>query len=108
MDAHLEQMTQAIVAAAHPQQVLLFGSRATGHAQPSSDYDLALVFNSSDELRSGLRRAHRALWPRHHPVDLVALTAETFRQRNSVLAREVAANGQVLFQDDAPSPSKRS
>lgn len=103
MTRELEQMTQAIVAAAHPQQVVLFGSRATGHAQPSSDYDLALVFRSSDEVRQGLRRANRALWPRRHPVDLVGLTADSYQQRKTVLAREVAASGQVLFQGDAAS-----
>lgn len=103
MDPELEQMTQAIVASAHPQQIVLFGSRATGHAQPSSDYDLALVFRSSDEVRPGLRRANRALWPRRHPVDLVALTSDTYQQRKTVLAREVAACGQVLFRRDPAS-----
>jgi predicted nucleotidyltransferase len=103
MDSELEQMTRAIVAAAHPQQIVLFGSRATDHAQPSSDYDLALVFRTSDEVRTGLRRANRALWPRRHPVDLVALTADSYQQRKTVLAREVAASGKVLFQGDAAS-----
>lgn len=97
MNTELEQMTHAIVSAAAPEQVVLFGSRAQGVENASSDYDFALIFKSVNQARIGLRRANRALWPRRHPVDLVALTARSYANGSSVLAREVLATGRVLY-----------
>ncbi len=49
-----EQILNAIVerieAIAHPERVILFGSRARGEARPDSDFDL-LVIAESDEPR---------------------------------------------------------
>jgi len=97
MNSEVNQMIQAVVQAADPEQIVLFGSRAKGAATPSSDYDFALVFESADRLKTGLRRANRALWPRRYPVDLVGLTTKSLRQGSSVLAREISASGRVLY-----------
>ena len=42
-DALLRRMTAAIVEAADPERVILFGSRARGDAGPDSDVDLVVV-----------------------------------------------------------------
>ncbi len=42
-DALLQRMTAALVEAADPEQVILFGSRARGEAGPDSDVDLIVV-----------------------------------------------------------------
>ena len=42
-DALLQRMTAALVEAADPEQVSLFGSRARGEAGPDSDVDLIVV-----------------------------------------------------------------
>ena len=39
----LEQIVEAIVRVAQPEQIILFGSRARGNSQESSDYDFLLV-----------------------------------------------------------------
>lgn len=39
----LEQMTEAIVQAVAPEQIVLFGSQARGTAGPHSDVDLLVV-----------------------------------------------------------------
>lgn len=39
----LEQMTEAIVQAVAPEQIVLFGSRAKGSERPDSDIDLLIV-----------------------------------------------------------------
>ena len=97
MLSELDQMTQSIIAAANPERILLFGSQAHGNASPSSDYDFALIFKSADQLRGGLRRANRALWPRRHPVDLVGLTCDSIDHGRTALAREVGETGKVLY-----------
>lgn len=42
-DALLDQMVRAIVDAADPEQVILFGSRARGDAREDSDIDLIVI-----------------------------------------------------------------
>ena len=42
-DALLQRMTAALVEAADPEQVILFGSHARGEAGPDSDIDLIVV-----------------------------------------------------------------
>jgi uncharacterized protein len=49
-DEALDAMTRALVDAARPSRIILFGSRARGEARPDSDYDLVveLEYESSD------------------------------------------------------------
>jgi len=94
----LEQVTSQIVQAANPEGIVLFGSQARGNATPGSDYDIALIFSNRDQIRPGLRQAHRALWPRPFPLDLVGFTTETFQQGHTALAREVSREGRTLYQ----------
>ena len=95
---NLEQVTAQIVQAADPERILLFGSQARGNATSSSDYDIALIFLSREQIRPGLRHAHRALWPRPFPLDLVGFANETFQQGRTALAREVSKEGQTLYE----------
>ncbi|MCD8481573.1 MAG: nucleotidyltransferase domain-containing protein [Verrucomicrobia bacterium] len=97
INAEVEQMTQSIVRAAQPERVILFGSHAKGNATSQSDYDFALIFNNKGKLRSGLKSANKALWPRKHPVDLVALTTDSFENGSSLLAREIASTGRIVY-----------
>jgi uncharacterized protein len=44
------EIIRRVVDTAHPEKVILFGSRARGDARPGSDYDL-LIIKPSDEPR---------------------------------------------------------
>lgn len=94
----LEQVTSQIIQAAKPEGIVLFGSQARGNATPSSDYDIALIFSNKDEIRPGLRQAHRAVWPRPFPLDLVGFAKESFQQGHTALAREVSREGRTLYE----------
>jgi len=94
----LERVTAQIVQAADPESVLLFGSQARGTATPISDYDIALIFSDKEQIRPGLRQAHRALWPRPFPLDLVGFAKESIQQGNTALAREVLKEGRALYE----------
>ena len=78
-------------------QVILFGSRASGHAAPDSDVDLALILPDGSDARESLSTAQHLLWPRAFPVDLVAITASVWRRKATLLARQVATHGVVLY-----------
>jgi len=82
-------------------RVILFGSRASGRATVDSDVDLALVLPDAANARATLRAAHRLLWPRKFPVDLVALSATVWAHKSTLLAREIEAQGIVLYERGA-------
>ena len=97
MASEIDQMTRSLADAAKPERIFLFGSQVNGTANASSDYDFALIFGSADELRGGLRRANRALWPRRHPVDLIGLTRDSVDNGRTALAREILRTGRVVY-----------
>lgn len=43
----IDEMTRRIVAVAHPQRVILFGSRARGRARGGSDWDVLVIAGST-------------------------------------------------------------
>lgn len=79
------------------EQVILFGSRAKGTAASDSDVDLALVLPDGADARATLRQAHRLLWPRAFPIDLVAVSASDWRGKTSLLCRQITNHGVVLY-----------
>lgn len=93
----LAHLTSRIVEAANPESVVLFGSQAQGNATAGSDYDIALIFSDRDKIQNGLKLAHRALWPRNVPVDLVGFTKETYQTGRTAFAREVRREGKFLY-----------
>jgi len=94
--AQLEELAVRAMRASEAVGVVLFGSHASGRAAGGSDVDLALVFDSEQQMRPGVRRAQRALWPREVPLDLVPITVKSLREGGSLLAREIARTGVVL------------
>lgn len=97
MTKELTEISDAMVNAAKPDYVVLFGSRAVNAETAGSDYDIALIFENRAEVRSGLRKANRALWPRTVPVDLVGFSRDTWDNGKTSLAREIAQTGRVIY-----------
>ena len=93
----LEEIAKKVAEASKAASVVLFGSRAQGVADDQSDVDLALVFDDPQAMAAGVRHAHRILWPRAFPVDIVPITSEALRRGNTLLAREIARTGVVLY-----------
>ncbi len=52
----LQLMTEDLVDELHPEEVILFGSRAVGSENPDSDIDLLVVLPDSEETRRHRRR----------------------------------------------------
>jgi predicted nucleotidyltransferase len=93
----LKEIARRLAEASEARRIVLFGSRARGNATEDSDVDLALVFEDDQDVKAGVRKAHLALWPRPFPVDLVPITAGALQAGRSLLAREIARTGIVVY-----------
>ena len=99
--ALLDAITQRLVAALQPEQIILFGSYAYGEPNADSDIDLLVIVSQSDE--PGYRRArvaYKALRGLGIPKDILVMTrAEVERKMNvaSSLVCEALRQGKVLY-----------
>ena len=104
-DALLERMVQAIVEAADPDQVILFGSHARGDAGANSDVDLVVVeaepFGPGRDRRAEAARLWRTLAGFRVPKDILVYSRDEVDywrdSLNNVLARALR-EGKVLYE----------
>ena len=101
----IRQMVGVIVAEAHPERVILFGSHARGDAAETSDVDFIVVdsapFNEQRSRRLFCVRLYEALAKFRVPTDILAYSRHEFdywrESLNHVLGRAVA-EGRVLYE----------
>lgn len=73
----IDAAVTALVEAAHPERVILFGSYARGEAREDSDVDLLVIEREVTDKAKEMVRLRRVLRPLRIPVDvLVASIAE--------------------------------
>ena len=104
-DALLQRMTAALVEAADPEQVILFGSHARGEAGPDSDVDLIVIeaepFGPERNVRLEEARLRRALPGFDVSVDILVFSRDDVDywrdSLNHVLARALR-EGKVLYE----------
>ena len=101
----IREMVEAIVAKAHPERVILFGSRAHGDAGEASDVDFIVVdstpFNKQRSRRQFCVRLYEALAKFRVPTDVLVYSQDEFDywsdSLNHVVGRAVA-EGRVLYE----------
>ncbi|HEY6139613.1 MAG TPA: nucleotidyltransferase domain-containing protein [Thermoanaerobaculia bacterium] len=96
--AEIERYAKRIAREFHPQQIILFGSHASGAAREDSDVDLLVVmphrgksWDQAAEIRSRVRPTL--------PLDLLVRSPEKLRERLELrdpLFVEIATTGRVL------------
>ncbi len=100
-DPLVQEVVHRIAEAIRPEKIILFGSRATGHARPDSDLDLLVVY-AGERSKHEVKLAIQRLFPwRDFSMDLFVLTPEeleTFRHVANTLAREATERGVVCYE----------
>jgi uncharacterized protein len=97
----LNQITQKLVTALKPEQIILFGSYAYGEPNEDSDVDLLVIVSQSDEPRyRRARKAHKALRGIGIPKDILVMTRAEVEHKvhvSSSLVNQVLSQGKVLY-----------
>jgi len=98
----IEKIVKIICESVKCERIYLFGSRADGQPDESSDFDFYVVlpdgFLRPLEARRKIYRGLAALRPKK-PVDIIANYAGVFSEMSSLptLERQIAQNGILLY-----------
>jgi len=81
-DDHIHQVVKLIVDAAHPDRVILSGSRARGTSKKESDLDFLVVMPYVENEREVSRKIYHALLKARFPqaVDIVVVSRENLER----------------------------
>lgn len=96
----IQEAVKRIVAAAHPSQIILFGSYARGDADEGSDLDLLVVEPEVKNPGEEMMRLHKLLWSLNIAVDVLVCSREEFeKKRNwcSTAIYQASREGRVLY-----------
>ena len=103
-DELIDRMVQTVVDEVHPDQVILFGSRARGDEHADSDIDLIVVeaepFGASRSRHAELSRLYRALAGFHVAADLLVYSQDDVDYWRDSLSHVLARGlreGRVLY-----------
>lgn len=101
-DLTLNKIVEIIVKTVSPEKVILFGSRARGDFSETSDYDLLIVKDSTENERALTTRIYNRLFEEHisSEIDLIASSSEKLIQnRNNVgfIYKSVHDEGIILY-----------
>jgi predicted nucleotidyltransferase len=75
----LDEIVRRVVAVAHPDRILLFGSAARGDMGPDSDVDLLVIKAGVPHRRRLAQQIHQAFFGLALPVDVIVVTPEDVR-----------------------------
>jgi predicted nucleotidyltransferase len=97
-DPLVNRVVRRIVEEIHPEQVILFGSRALGTSRPDSDLDLLVLYSGPKSKREVSLEIH-GLFPRpDFSMDLFVMRPEEMEAQRHIantLAREAHEHGIV-------------
>ena len=96
----LREVTQKVIQAFRPKNIILFGSYAYGKPTSDSDLDLLIVMESRDRPAERIRKVSDLFDPRPLPMDFIVLTPGEVRHRLSgfdPFLEEVLEKGQMLY-----------
>ncbi|QNN23302.1 nucleotidyltransferase domain-containing protein [Planctomycetales bacterium ZRK34] len=101
----IQEIVRRILAVAHPDKIILFGSAATGQMTPDSDIDLLIIEPDPGDARQEGVRISAALTGFKHPVDVKVVSTEWFEDSKDVIggiAYPANKYGKVIYETSRP------
>jgi predicted nucleotidyltransferase len=90
--------------AAHPAQVILFGSYARGEERDDSDVDILVIEQTLENRHEEIVRLRRALAPLKIPVDILVVSLDDFKKWSEAPSTTLywaKREGKVLYESAA-------
>ncbi len=100
IDEKIAQMVNKLVKAAKPEQIILFGSRASGSPREDSDVDFLVVMPLTKSRRRLEGDLHAALADAELAKDIIVVTPEEldrFRDVSGTIVQPALATGKVVY-----------
>src|SRR5437868_5900635 len=100
IDEQIARMVEQLVKAAKPEQIILFGSRASGTGRQDSDVDFLVVMALTKPRRRLEGDLHAALADAPLAKDILVVTPEElerFRHVSGTIVQPALATGKVVY-----------
>ena len=100
-DETLGEIVARILGVCRPEQVILFGSAATGRMTRDSDIDILVVLNDVADARREAMRVRTALAGLPFPFDVIVMSWDRFEETRDVIggiAWPAARYGRVIYE----------
>ncbi len=97
----LNEVVRRILAVAHPDRIILFGSAATGQMTGDSDIDLLVIEPEPADTRDRSVKIRRALGDVQYPVDVIVMSSRRFKETKDIIggiAYPANKYGRVLYE----------
>jgi len=97
----LKKIIERIVEDAHPDKIILFGSRAKGRARKGSDYDICVLVKSGVNLKDLEKRLYLKLFGTKAAVDIITEFIDRFdelKKNRYLIYHEIAKDGVVVYE----------
>jgi predicted nucleotidyltransferase len=98
----MEEIVRRIVATAHPEKVILFGSRARGDARPDSDIDLLVIADSTEPRYRRPVPLYGVLSDILAPMDILVYTpteVEEWSEVRQAFVTTAIREGRILYEN---------
>ena len=99
-DPQLNLLVSQVVKLVKPIRIYLFGSRATGNFQESSDYDLMIVMPSETHCRKTAQFLYEQISKVIIPYDLIVTTEEALTRNSKnpgMIYRQALKHGKEIY-----------
>ena len=103
MDRYIEQVKDIIVSQVHPDQIILYGSRARGDHREDSDYDLLVLKEGLVESNEVTQNLRKVLYKKgcREPMDIVVMNREKYLHLIDVVGyiyKIINTEGKIIYE----------